>query len=104
MSRTDIVINKADKGSTTVVIDRSDYIRDALDYLADQSVCQQLASDTTGDIKQMISNKLDKLMRSGILDKEMHTYCEPPVTLTAILSKNDPQEPHENQADCLKLQ
>ena len=29
MSRTDIVINKADKGSTTVVIDRGDYIRDA---------------------------------------------------------------------------
>ena len=38
------------------------------------------SSDTTGDIKQMISKKLDKLMRSGMLDKEMHTYCEPPVT------------------------
>ena len=49
-------------------------------HLADQSVYQQLASDTTGDIKKMISNKLDKLMRSGMLDKEMQTYCEPPVT------------------------
>ena len=80
MSRTDIVINKANKGSTTVVIDIDDYIRNSLDHLADQSVYQQLASDTTGDIKQMISKKLDKLMRSDMLSKEMHTYCEPPVT------------------------
>ena len=80
MSRTDIVINKADKGSTIVVIDRDDYVRDALEHLADQSVYQQLASDTTGDTKQMISKKLDKLMRSGMLDKDMHTYCEPPVS------------------------
>ena len=80
MSRTGIVTNKADKGSTIVVIDIDDYIRNALDHLADQSVYQQLASDTTGDIKQMISKKLDKLMRSGMLSKEMHTYCEPPVT------------------------
>ena len=74
------MINKADKGSTIVVIDRDDYTKDALEHLADQSVYQQLASDTTGDIKKMISNKLDKLMRSGMLDKEMQTYCEPPVT------------------------
>lgn len=32
---TDIVINKADKGSTTVVIDRHNYIKEGPHHLAD---------------------------------------------------------------------
>jgi len=40
--RTDIVINKADKGSTIVVQDREQYVQDGLSRLANETVYKPL--------------------------------------------------------------
>ena len=47
-----IIINKADKGSTIVVLDKEDYIRDGLKHLNDPSVYRKLTTDTTPRVKQ----------------------------------------------------
>ena len=46
----DLIINKADKGSTIVVQDRSDYIRNALEYLNDPHTCRVLDGNPTSNI------------------------------------------------------
>ena len=52
--RTDIVINKADKGSTIVVQDREQYIKDGLGHLTNISVYKPLDADITPMIKAEI--------------------------------------------------
>jgi hypothetical protein len=78
MERTDIVINKADKGSTIVVQDRLQYIEDDLKHLSDTTVYELLLSDITPLIKEGIQTKLHGLYVTGMLDKEMKEFCVPP--------------------------
>ena len=51
---TDIEINKADKGSTTVVQDRGQYIEDGLGHLTNILVYKPLDADITPMIKAEI--------------------------------------------------
>jgi len=76
--RTDIVINKADKGSTIVVQDREQYVQDGLSHLANETVYKPLTEDITPWIKAEILSKLESLYRTGMIDKEMHEFCVPP--------------------------
>ena len=78
MDRTDIVINKADKGSTVVVLDRQQYVEDDLKHLSDTTVYQPLTADITPSIKRSICTKLHGLYVTGMLDKQMRVFCEPP--------------------------
>jgi len=73
--RTDIVINKADKGCTIIVQDREQYVQDGLSHLANETVYKPLTEDITPWIKAEILSKLESLYRTGMIDKEMHKFC-----------------------------
>ena len=45
-----IVINTADKGSTIVVVNKSDYIEDGIKHLDDPQVYRKLTRDITPDM------------------------------------------------------
>ena len=56
-----IVINKADKGSTIIVEDREEYIRNAMAHLNDPSIYKPLHNDISPTLKEVITNKLTSL-------------------------------------------
>lgn len=74
----DIVINKADKGSTIVIMDREQYIADGLKHLRDPTTYKSLAHDTTDQTKRAIKAKLTKMKKEGFLHKEYYEHCLPP--------------------------
>ena len=49
-SNNDIIVNKADKGSTVVVKHRNDYIQEGLEHLSDTNTYLELARDYTEDV------------------------------------------------------
>ena len=77
-ARDDIVINKADKGSTIVIQDIKNYIADGLSHLANTSVYRYLQKDISTETKRDITLMLEHLHRAGMLDKNMMEFCMPP--------------------------
>ena len=73
-----IVINKADKGSTIVVEDRSEYIANAMLHLNDPTVYKPLDEDISPTLKESIMNKLKLLRNNGLLKQTWFEYCKPP--------------------------
>ena len=75
---TDLIINKADKGSTIVVQNRTDYISTALEHLNDPNTYVVLDGDPT----RIICSDIDFLLRDfhnkGLLNKNMVDFCSPP--------------------------
>ena len=71
----DLVINKGDKGSTTVVQDKSDYIKIGLEHLSDPHTYKVLDGNP-------ICNEINKLLidfyKQGLLDNDMVAFCSPP--------------------------
>ena len=63
-SNADLVIKSADKGSGIVVEDRSNYIRDGLAHLSDESVYQQIDSDPTQKLAEALNQFADSLYRN----------------------------------------
>ena len=51
-----IIINKVDKGSTIVVEDRDEYIRNAMLHLNDPNVYKSLHNDISPTLKETIIN------------------------------------------------
>ena len=74
-----LIINKADKGSTIVVQDRSEYIADAMDHLNDQTTYKPLKENTTHKLKELINHKLESLLKNGFLLKPWYQFCKPPI-------------------------
>ena len=74
-----LVINKADKGSTIVVQDRSEYIAKAMKHLNDQTTYKPLKENIT---HKLINNKLELLLKNGFFRKPWHQFCKPPVKHT----------------------
>lgn len=74
-----LVINKADKGSTIVIRDRSDYCQKASIDLSNKEVYLPLTLDITQDLKRGITSRLQKLHSSGLISKEMLDFCTPPM-------------------------
>ena len=70
MENRHIIINKADKGSTIVVTDREDYVRNAMTHLNDKSVYKPLDTDLSPTLKQTIVDKLTLLKNKGFIYKE----------------------------------
>ena len=75
---TDIVINKADKGSTIVMQNRSDYINEAMIQLNDNTTYKLLTGDPTKHICKQINTILYEYYKKYYLTKNMYTFCLPP--------------------------
>jgi len=75
---TDLVLNKADKGSTIVVQNKADYIKDALEHLDDPNTYKELDGDPTSSICRGINQLLNNFYSEGLLNKKMVDFCLPP--------------------------
>ena len=70
----DLVINKADKGSTIVVQNRAYYIQTALEHL---NTYRKLDGDPTNCICTNIDFLLKDLLLKGLQDKDTVDFCSP---------------------------
>ena len=77
-SDTELVIKSADKGSGIVVEDRSNYIKDGLAHLSDESVYHQIDSDPTQKLAQALNQFANSLHRNGIIDSITRDYLKFP--------------------------
>ena len=74
----DLIINKADKGSTIVVQNRADYIKTALEQLNDPITYRLLDGNPTSCICANIVFLLqDSVLKKGLLNKETVAYTTP---------------------------
>ena len=73
-----IVINKADKGSTVVILNKTNYITDGNSHLDNPTVYRPLPKDITPATKLLIQSKLDRMKKAGMLDQDMWKFCQPP--------------------------
>ena len=73
-----IAINKADKGSTIVVENRDEYIRNTMLHLNDPNVYKPLHNDTFPTLEEIIINKLKALRSNGFLKPSWFEFCKPP--------------------------
>ena len=64
----DIVIKKADKNSSTVLLEKDKYIEQALNQLNDGIHYEQIANSHTTDICQLIENKVRELHAQSYID------------------------------------
>ena len=76
-SNNDLVINKADKGSTVVVRHRDDYIQEGLEHLSNTNTYLELNRDYTKDVTKIINQSLQQLKSHGLLSPNMAEYCLP---------------------------
>ena len=74
---TDIVINKADKGSTIVIQNRTDYINEAMIQLNDTTTYKLLTGDPTKHICKQINTILYEYYKKYYLTKNVYTFCLP---------------------------
>ena len=73
-----LIINKADKGNTVVIEDRSDYIQNATKHLNDPQTYKPLENDLTNNLKTVIQEKLSLMKQNGFLTEHWYQYCLPP--------------------------
>ena len=78
MDDNSIVINKADKGSTIVVQNHTDYAQKGLAHLNDEAVYMRLPHDTTEFVEMKVVRLLNKFYREGHINKDMLEFCLPP--------------------------
>ena len=76
-TRTDIIIKPADKGSAVVVMDRQQYIDEAMRQLNNQSHYQLLNSDPTTDFSAQIQSTLDDMKDRECLSQKAHKFLSP---------------------------
>ena len=72
-----IVIKKADKGSTVVVLNKSDYIDEALRQLSSPSFYQKLDSDPTLEFSTLITSDLTDMKNNNEIDEDVYEYLCP---------------------------
>ena len=75
---TAIVINKADKGSTIVVLDRQHYIAEGNKHLSDTITYRPLTQDITSQTKDKINRIQTQMNKDGFLNRVYTNYCRPP--------------------------
>ena len=70
-----IIIKEADKGSTVVVWDREDYLREANSQLSDKDVYQEVKGDAESPLMKVIKSVLRKIRnRVDISDKTLDYF------------------------------
>ena len=72
--RTDIVIKPADKGSGTVVMDRSWYVNECHGRLNDAKYYKKQSSDPTGKIHERVKEYTSRLHKNNLIDYETFKY------------------------------
>ena len=72
-----LIINKADKGSTIVVRDRNDYIEEGISHLSDENTYSPLDRDHTSDVTKFVKNTLQSLRKVGLLSPQT-SVCHHP--------------------------
>lgn len=81
-----LIINRADKGSTIVVRNRKDYIQEGLEHLSDTNTYLRLDEDMTDQVATTVRRTLLSMKQSGLLSPRMTEYCLPPQTpRTAVI-------------------
>ena len=70
------VINKADKGSTIVVEDRYEYIKNAMLHLNDPNENKPLCEDISLILKEQIIDTLSALKRNGFLKQTWFDFSK----------------------------
>ena len=78
MDNPHLIINKADKGNTVVIEDRSDYITNAEKHLKDPTTYIPLNHDPTTTLKTNIQDKLKLMKQNRFLTEHWYQYCLPP--------------------------
>ena len=76
-NRTDIIIKPADKGSAVVVMDRQQYIDEAMKHLDNRSHYTSLDSDPTSDFSEQIQLTLDDMKAREHLSIKAHKFLSP---------------------------
>lgn len=101
----DLIINKADKGSTIVVQNRTDYINAALEYLYDPNTYMELDGDPTRIICSEIDLLLKDFHKKGLLDKNMVHFCSPPIKArpARLYFLKNTQKSYKNPTYCFLL-
>lgn len=66
----DIVIKPADKGGAIVVLNKSDYIMEAIRQLSDTTFYKPLATDPTDNFRSILIDQLTKLLKQKKLDEK----------------------------------
>ena len=70
----DIVIKQADKGSAVVVMDKEQYVTQAMRQLADSAVCVSLEMDPSGFMIEKVNESLNKLYSDGHISDRTLEY------------------------------
>ena len=71
----DIIIKQADKGSAVVIMDKKEYLREAMRQLDDKEVYQPLVKDPTKDmIKKLIQGFKNHLKRGTLTEVPKNTF------------------------------
>ncbi|CAG2251554.1 unnamed protein product [Mytilus edulis] len=73
-SNKDIVIKKADKNASTVILDKQTYINQAMKQLNDNIHYTQLSEANTLGISKTIENKINQLHLKGYVDDTTQNY------------------------------
>ncbi|VDI13237.1 Hypothetical predicted protein [Mytilus galloprovincialis] len=73
-SNKDIVIKKADKNASTVILDKQTYINQAMKQLNDNIHYTQLSEANTLGISKTIENKINQLHLKGYVDDKTRNY------------------------------
>ena len=73
-SKGEIVIKKADKGSSIVVMNRSDYISEAERQLSDTKFYKKLPKDLTQEHQTDVNNLVEKLLRLEYISEPIY-HC-----------------------------
>lgn len=76
-NRDDIVIKKADKGSTVVVLDKEDYVAEAHRQLSDERFYKKLDSDPTKEFSATISKTLGEMLSNNEIGNNVYTTLNP---------------------------
>ena len=74
-----IVVKKADKGSSIVILDENEYIRKVYDHLNDTTAYQiQKNMSNYVDAKKYINSFLEQILMSYHIDEQIFNYMKPP--------------------------
>ncbi|XP_071161127.1 uncharacterized protein [Mytilus edulis] len=73
----DIVIKPADKGSAVVVMDKSNYVQEAIRQLDDDRFYKKLNSDPTLQFSEEITECLKEMCDNNIIDIDTFKYLKP---------------------------
>ncbi|XP_071153486.1 uncharacterized protein [Mytilus edulis] len=73
----DIVIKPADKGSAVVVMDKSNYVQEAIRQLDDDRFYRKLNSDPTLQFSEEITECLKEMCDNNIIDIDTFKYLKP---------------------------